>query len=128
MKRLLYIFIITILAGGCKKTAEIDGCWPAACPLKAYLSAGDEDKVNAEITRIITTLPSQTYNLENLTALAQRISACGTSAELACFDCIDTLPSQSEIVIRFEHNGTIMVKVIDMSYTPSNVMRFVHMH
>ena len=133
MKYILLAFFAFLLFAGCKKEGiggDIGGghCVPTPCALKELIANDKEEEVKQYITAMIAGMPSQAYTSQNLQKLAQMIGGCGMTAQLACYDCIKTLPSQSEIKITLNIGGSIVEKVIDISYTPSNTMVFVHMH
>lgn len=72
------------------------------------------------INGYIASLPSQNYTKQNLNALVDAINGlCGETATMLCFDCIKTLPSQSEI--RISNAGLIgpVAKTIDITYNAS---------
>lgn len=123
--RLTYIICISLALGfaSCKKDNQ------QKCEdLKIAASTDNVAKVNAIITSYIASLPSQTYNEQNIQMLTERISRCEISSALFCFDCIKTLPSQTEISLNFVHNGTSVQRVIDLSYTPNNKIVFKNLH
>ena len=90
--------------------------------------ANQVDKVGTIIRTSISALPSKTYNQQNIQSLTERISKCDIGSSILCFDCIKTLPSQTEISLLFSYNGMQYQKVIDLSYTPDNRIVFRNMH
>jgi hypothetical protein len=120
----LFIVIITLLVSCRKETLRSD------CEgLRNGLSADDAASVQTIITDFIAGLPNDSYDANNINALASRISSeCNVSAEVICFDCIQTLPSQSEIRISFDSAGGQIQKCIDLSYNAQNKIIFRAMH
>lgn len=125
-KRLfLLILIIFFTTIGCKK----DSLTPECQKLKDAMALNNRETVKSIILEFIGSLPSQEYTQQNLNALAESLtSQCTISAEVLCFDCIDTLPGQSEIKVSFISSGTLTHKIIDISYSPDNTMKFLNMH
>ena len=75
------------------------------------------------------TLPSLDYNKANMDLLIDKISDCDIDTGFYCFDCVQTLPSQTEIQLILQHNGSTIKKTLDISYNSSNnTLRFVNMH
>ena len=60
------------------------------------------EQVKTVITKFIRNLPSQDYTEENINKLVTVIEEqCSASVSLLCYDCIKTLPSQTEIRIGY---------------------------
>lgn len=96
---------------------------------KPALAAEDAEKVKSIINRYMLGLPSMANTSENLELLAQAITKeCQIEANVVCFGCIKTLPEQSEISLRFFHQGQTIERAVDISYTPDNKMKFVNVH
>ena len=53
---------------------------------------------------------------------------CTMNAIIDCFNCIKTLPSQTEIEVYFISSGAQVQRTIDISYTSTNEMRFSNIH
>ena len=124
-KLLSLVVIISFYLLGCKKDSPADDCQE----LKNSLLIGNIDNVRSIITDHINTLNSQEYNEENINSLASALSnQCSISAKISCFDCIMTLPSETEIQLKFMNNQSTISKTIDISYTPENKMKFVGVH
>lgn len=122
---LVVLFVIQLLVS-CQKQATSNDCGN----LKDGITNNDIDKVRSTINSLILELPSQDYNTQNLSTLAQRISSqCGVFSEVVCFDCIYTLPSQSEINVQLNSSGsTTIERTIDITYATANTMTFRNMH
>ncbi|MCE3281952.1 MAG: hypothetical protein K0Q66_689 [Chitinophagaceae bacterium] len=109
---------------GCDKNTLENRC----ARLKDGITANDMGKVEPVVSYEISRLSSRTYNQANLQALANALGNCSVTTQL-CFDCIKTLPSQSEIIVSYSPDGIIVIrKVIDISYDAGNTMRFHNMH
>lgn len=118
---LLTSFLLTAVFAGCEKDAS-----DQECQLSQYMAANDIDGVRTYITRLIHRLPSAKYTEHNLNQLAAAISSqCQVQAEVLCFDCIQTLPTQTEIFLTITGSPG---KVLDITYTPNLEMRFLTMH
>jgi hypothetical protein len=91
--------------------------------------SNDVNRVKSSISKFIAELPNKTHTSENLTALAQKISAnCSVNVDAICYGCVYTLPAQSELTVSFSSVGTTVTKVIDISESSSKEMKFVNMH
>jgi len=124
-KLALSILVLTILFSSCRKENISNDCGS----LKDGIATNDISKVKAALTNLIAGLQSKDYNEININALSQRISSsCGATIESTCFDCIKTLPSQTEIRISVNSAGVSKVKTIDLSYTSANKIVFHNMH
>jgi hypothetical protein len=122
-----FIFITGVLIfASCKKEkiSEVD------CQrLQNAIVNADKEEVKIVVTKFISSLSSQDYSDQNLNKLVNAIGQqCGTSAAVLCFDCIKTLPSQSEIKISYIGISGPIERVIDISYTAGNKMIFRNMH
>ena len=115
--------LLIVLVSGCKKQSS-----PACEKLKESIATNNTEEVKSRITQFIYSLPSTDYTAQNLNHLAASLSQCNISADVLCFDCIQTLPSESEIRISFNSSGTMVTKTIDISYSPGNKMKVVNMH
>ena len=97
--------------------------------LQSGITDGDVDQVRNVITKFINGLPSQEYTEENINYLVDLIERnCGGSAEIECFDCIKTLPTQTEIRIGYPGTSGPILKAIDITYTSNYKMKFSNMH
>lgn len=116
------LFLLT----ACKKEKIVT----ADCQqLQNGITTDNKEEVKKVINKFITSLSSQTYTEQNLNALVSAINKqCGASATLLCFDCIQTLPSQTEIRISYAGTSGPVEKTIDIIYTTSNKMAFHNMH
>lgn len=125
MRGTLSLLFLSILLFSCKKHKPEQDC----LKLPAAISSNNIEQVKTIITLYISKLPSATYTEQNLTQLTTTISnQCAISAVVLCFDCIDTLPSQSEIRVSIVSSGSIIKKTIDITYSPDKKMKFGNMH
>jgi hypothetical protein len=123
-RRFAFVMLLfTILPTGCKKQSS-----PVCEKLKESIATNNTEDAKSLITQFINRLPSADYAAQNLDNLAASLSQCSISATVLCFDCIQTLPSQSEIRLSFNSSGAAIAKTFDISYTPDNKMKVVNMH
>jgi hypothetical protein len=126
-RRFLFGLAIIIFGfSGCKKEAMSIDCQK----LKAEIASGHVEGVKIIIDQLIGSLPSKQYNEQNINELANQLKGeCSLSAEVLCFDCIKTLPSQTEIQVSFSMQGSNVRKILDITYsTDNNQMKFGNMH
>ena len=117
--------LLLLLALSCTKQDLGSDCKS----LQEGITSNDVNKVNSSISKFIAELSYKTHTSENLTSLAQKISAsCSVNVDVLCYGCINTLPAQSELTVSFSSAGTTVTKVIDISESSSKEMKFVNMH
>jgi len=123
---LLVSFLFIIAATGCRKERTTD----SVCEiLKQALINDDKGQARIAITAMIDKLPSKAYTAQALDMLSHAISGqCEMSTDLYCFNCIKTLPGQTEIEVSFISGGSVIHKTIDISYTSANEMIFANFH
>lgn len=125
MRSSILLAFAVLLFAGCRKETVAKNCKN----LKEAVAANNTEQVRKIITEYIGNLPSDDYTEQNLNKLTQNISnLCEITSGTYCFNCIQTLPGQSEIWVSFLWNGATVKKTIDISYTPANKMNFVNMH
>ncbi len=128
MKVLPYLFVLLFscfFLCACKKDSVGNDCQN----LKKALISNNTAEAKLIIGYYIDRLPNKEYTAQNLNALAKSFSNdCNFKTEVLCFDCIDTLPGQSEIQIKFTNNLLVTTKVIDISYSPDNKMKCAGFH
>jgi hypothetical protein len=125
MKKYITILSIVIIFCECKKEPVNINC----DKLSKAIIANNANTVKDVVNFYINQMASKTYSPQNLNTLAQNISSqCSVTIGTVCFDCIDTLPSMSEIRVSTNSNGSIIIRVVDISYTPSNEMIAVAVH
>ena len=123
--------LFIVIAGMCLLVAcKKESIAPADCQrLQNGIIASDKEEVKAVINKTIAGLSSRSYTGQNLTNLTDAISRqCGVFASVTCFDCIKTLPSQSEIRISCPAPGGTVEKTVDITYTATNEMIFNNLH
>ena len=125
----LFITVMLITAGGCEKDATGADC-------KALISAlADEDKETLEeqIDGMINGLhlanaATMEQQQQNMNLFIKRLNQCNAvEAQLLCLWCVETLPPQTEITVRFNRNGTQITKVIDLIQTDKG-FKFANVH
>jgi hypothetical protein len=125
-RRISFVLVLfAMLTIGCKKHSSGSLCET----LREGMIANNPEQVKSAITLLINKLPSKLYTESNLNLLASLLSGqCTVTANVFCFDCIKTLPSQTEIRLSFTSSGSTVTKTIDISYSPDNKMTVVSMH
>lgn len=124
MRQFLLFCYVTLLVTGCKKES-VSSC----APLKAAIAANNMQQVKDIITQHISQLASDTYTEANILQLTKKISGeCEISSGLNCFNCILTLPSETEITIAYTSAGVTVTKTIDLTYNSANKIIFWNMH
>lgn len=121
----LYSALLMMTLAGCKKNSGSQSCEK----LQEAMITNNTTDVKILLTQMINQLPSDIYTQQNLDVLSSSIaSQCTISSQVVCFDCIKTLPSQSEIRLSFISAGVAIAKTIDISYSPDNKMQVINMH
>ena len=124
-KLVVIALILTTLFNSCRKESLSSNCQR----LKDGIISEDLREVETAIANYISGLPNKGYTMSNVNKLCQRISSdCDVSVSLLCFDCIQTLPPQTEIRISFESDGTAKAMTIDLTYNAANEIIFRNMH
>jgi len=83
--------------------------------LQQAILAGNPDEVETEINRICESLTTSTDSEASLDNLSKAISTqCKVNAVTLCYNCIETLPEQSEIKISIVTPGSRKDKIIDI--------------
>ncbi len=126
MRYTVMIVFAALLFTACRKNAENSNC----TLLKEGITANDLQQVSKAITNYINTLPTDEYTEANINLLVQTITgSCNIKSGAYCFDCIQTLPSQTEILLEFNAGGNTIRKTIDLTYTHGTTkMKFGNMH
>ena len=102
---------------------------PDCQDLQNGIMDSDREQVKIIITDFINNLPSQDYTEENLDRLVSLIEGqCGASVTMECFDCIKTLPSQTEIYIRYPGTNNPVARSVDITYSANSKMKFSNLH
>jgi hypothetical protein len=110
--RLIFFVLLTALIYGCDKDAN----YSEDCEnFKSALVQEDVAKVKELVHQFIIQSAALTHTRENLEKLASFISRnCDITATVFCYACIDTLPGQSEIILRFRSGVSQVVRVLDL--------------
>ena len=125
MRMISIIISLLFLTFACKKTGLKDSCEN----LKQGILSDDIAMAKSAVNDIIMTLPNQDYTQTNLQSLINKLNThCNLTTELVCYDCIKTLPSESEIRVSVNLSASSQQKVMDISYTATNRMTCVSMH
>lgn len=123
---LLLIVFVSLFACGKDKDLRSGACQR----LQNAMINDDKQQVIDAIRDYIAGMPSKQYTRENIENLLQAIEgsqSCSLQAQLLCFDCIHTLPPQTEI--RISTGGISPTqKTIDLSYDGLNTIVVVNMH
>ncbi|WP_235291431.1 hypothetical protein [Portibacter lacus] len=124
MKNAIVLFLLTLFLLSCSKREDrVVNC----ANYKTALLSFDSDLLVAEMDKLTEDLlpvPIESDELghhQNLKTLVSKLnSSCSeVSAEIKCYACVKTLPTQSEIKVELDSLGTEVVRVIDIS-TPEN--------
>ena len=123
---LLFVFagVFSFLSCNKEEIAHVD------CErLQHGISTSDKEEVKAVITKFINNLSSKKYSQQNINNLVNSINQqCEASASVLCYDCIYTIPSQTEIRVTCSTPGGPVDRTIDLSYTTNNEMVFRNLH
>lgn len=116
--RLLFLVVI---AAGCSKK---ESTTPDAARLLEALHAKDVQAVKSELQPLLSA-----YTETNLNQFERRLSSLyAVTTAPVCFDCIQTLPAQTEVRVSYTYASTQEVRFIDLSPDDSNHMRIVNVH
>jgi len=103
--------------------------------LKTGIINYDQSSVRTEISKLTADLTPRPIagdtfgQSNNLDKLIDRISKCGTvTAELRCYACIYTLPPQSEIILKTDSAGIQIQRVMDISTSDKESLKFGGLH
>lgn len=114
----------------CKKDSDKINC----DVLKQAIAESQTEALKTEIDKMISSLNLSTSadyadQEQNMNKFVNKLKECeGTEASVICIWCIDTLPEQSEISLKFIWNGNEVIKVIDLIKTADNRFRFAAIH
>lgn len=117
------LLLILISFNACKKT---DPLQPDCEQLYNALKTSNESVAATEINLLIEKVQSRVskdkiWSIEVLTLLVEELNHCeNIQAAFICFECIETLPVQSEIEISIQDNGATVTKTLDLARTPNN--------
>jgi hypothetical protein len=113
-----------LVVSGCSKEPTT-----ACAPLKAAMTANNLTEVKNILTDYINKLPNNSYTEANILQLTKNLSGeCELTSGTYCYDCIMTLPSETEIYISFSSGAGTVKKTIDLTYNSANKIIFWNMH
>jgi hypothetical protein len=122
------VLIVVVSLFACSKDKDLRS---GSCQqLKNAMINDDKQQAIDAIEDYIASMPSKQYtqqNIENLLQAIEGSQSCSLQAQLLCFDCIHTLPSQTEIRI-MTNSLSPVEKTIDLSYDALNTITVVNMH
>ena len=114
--KLVLVLILGLGFISCKK--DIAG---KCDDLAEAMVINNQEKAATIMNSWINELASDEYTEDNINRLISLINDnCTINATLFCFDCVMTLPSQTEIGLEFQYNGNTVNKVLDITYEGSN--------
>jgi hypothetical protein len=129
----LPLALATLLTfAACKKDPARSG---SCDQLKAGILTNNLPLVKQEIEKLIapyTPKPTaqdpygQKANIEKL--VAQLNGDCGFTARMDCYNCIKTLPPQTELYLTVTDGASPVTKVIDLSYDSQKRLVFSNLH
>lgn len=101
---------------GCEKERDVQPVVPFSCSeFASALIERDIEKAEAEISRVLGKLNLDKGHEENLNTLLVEIDKCSDLEVVsACFECIETNPAQTEIIIAISTNGQVNNIVVDL--------------
>jgi len=135
MKRILFFLLILSIYTGCSKDKEEAPRSTDCVKLKEAMT-NDEVAVVKELINEVASDIQAPVGLNEFAAykflideLAKRLNAgCGINAEVLCYGCIDTLPAQTEVRIKFSSGLVGIEKTLDLIVTDDGKVRCVNMH
>ena len=99
--------------------------------LTAALIAMDETAVRNDIDGWLAAYEASNANghEDNIAAWVQALrDECGFDATLTCISCIETLPPQSEVLIRLDSSGVTVDRTLDIFMPDTGSMTFRALH
>lgn len=135
MKRILFFLLVLATYTGCSKSKE-EASQPINCvELKQAMINDDVASVKELINEIAAAIKApiglnefDSYKFL-IDELARRIKTnCTIAIELVCYACIDTLPAQTEVRLKFLTSVTSIEKTLDLIVTDDGKVRCVNMH
>jgi len=82
--------------------------------IKTQAKPNDNDKIGQKV------------NIDNLIKKINKSRVL--KADLSCYACIKTSPSQTEIRIKTKSSGIWIIRIIDISTPDDNYLKFVNIH
>jgi len=135
MKRILFFLLILTIYAGCSKSKGDANQSINCAELKQTMINDDVASVKELINEIAATINApiglnefDTYKFL-IDELVKRIKTnCAITVEVFCYGCIDTLPPQTEIRLKFITGLTSIEKTLDLIVTDDNKVRCLNMH
>lgn len=105
-----FLFLIVFLFINCNK--DVSGTGVNCESLQEGLLNDDVSLVKSSLGNAF----DMKYTFENLDKLADTISkSCDITVEYSCFNCVQTLPPQSEMGLAFlDNNGDSAIRVLNL--------------
>ncbi|MGC4034573.1 MAG: hypothetical protein QM764_01340 [Chitinophagaceae bacterium] len=117
--------LIVLSAVGCRKD---DLSSPDCGKLQQAILAGNPDEVEAEINNICASLSASNDSEQSFNEITKAIGTqCKLNAVALCYNCIETLPAQSEIKITVQTSTGFKEKIIDITRSGNHFI-FAGMH
>ncbi|MFN4312910.1 MAG: hypothetical protein ACK4E0_01360 [Chitinophagaceae bacterium] len=131
MLRYASIFLTCLLLAACSRDeSDVNGF--SCAELQAAVVSNDLAMMKRVVEPLMASLsrPSSFAHGQNqLETVAAFLNECAsTEASLLCFECIYTLPAQSEILIKVQTGSGSLSKVVDISRDKNGVLRVVNIH
>jgi hypothetical protein len=131
----LILIVIILISIACVRKENLPNFGLNCDLLKTGIINSDRSSVDTEISKLTADLipvPMTGDNLghsHNFDKLIDRINKCGNvTAELFCYGCIETYPEQSEIILKTDSSGIQIQRVMDISTSNKESLKFVGLH
>jgi hypothetical protein len=131
----LFSIVIILISIACVRKENLPNFGVNCDLLKTGIINYDQSSVRTEISKLTADLTpisiaGDTFGqLNNLDKLIDRISKCGNvTAELRCYACIETYPEQSEIILKTDSSGIQIQRVMDISTSNKEPLKFGGLH
>lgn len=123
-RKFVFLFVLSTFLISCDKDEAVK------CEnLAEALATNNQEAARGFFNQWIKGLSSKNYNQPNLAELVSDINAdCSLTASLHCFDCIMTLPEQSEVSLSFQYNGNTITRYADFSRSADNKIIYLDFH
>lgn len=123
--RYFLIFSLAMGLHACNKSVG-----PPACEdFTKAISNQEVGRTQDILQELMPDLHTAKYSRQTLQALADNLTqTCGFTADLICFDCIETNPAQSEIRVSFELDHQRLTKTMDVSKAANGYTVLLNIH
>ncbi len=117
-----FLFLMAVLLTSCKK--NVSGTEIKCEPLQQGLLNKDVSLVKSSLGNFL----SIKYTQQNFNKLTDTISNnCDITIEYNCFNCIQTLPPQSEIGLAFlDNNGDSTIRILNLAAAPDSTIQLLN--